>query len=171
VVKRIDVSLVILLAVAAAVALIALVRDRSLPMAGLYASGRLLGSVWIELLLGFVIAGFLEVLISPAQLAAWVGAESSMRGILIGWGIGLMLPGGPYLLFPIAANLFRHGAAPGMLIALITAKTLVSPIRMLTYEAPLLGWTLTLARCAPALMVPPLMGLLGQWLFTFFTKK
>ena len=31
------------------------------------------------------------------------------------------------------------GAAPGVLIALITAKSLISPIRMLTYEAPLLG--------------------------------
>jgi uncharacterized membrane protein YraQ (UPF0718 family) len=169
--KRIDVSLGILLVLAAAVALIAFVRDRSLPMAGLYASGRLLGSVWIELLLGFIIAGFLEVLVSPAQLAEWVGGESSMKGILIGWGVGLILPGGPYLLFPIAANLFRHGAAPGMLITLITAKTLVSPIRMLTYEAPLLGWPFTLARCAPALLLPPLMGLLGQWLFVVFTKK
>ena len=36
---------------------------------------------------------------------------------------------------------------------------------MLTYEAPLLGWPLTLARCIPGLLVPPLLGLLGQWLF------
>ena len=56
------------------------------------------------------------------------------------------MPGGPYLVFPVVANLFRSGAAPGPLIALLTAKTLVSPVRMLTYEAPLLGWPLTLAR-------------------------
>jgi hypothetical protein len=65
--------------------------------------------------------------------------------------------GGPYLLFPIAAKLWTAGAAPGVLIALITAKSLVSPIRMLTYEAPLLGWPFTLACCIPALFVPPIM--------------
>jgi uncharacterized membrane protein YraQ (UPF0718 family) len=166
-----DISLVILLVLAICVGLFALVKDRSLPMQGLYASGRLFGSVWIELLLGFLIAGLLEVLISPSEISAWLGTESSMRGILVGWMAGLVIPGGPYLLFPIAANLWKTGAAPGALIALITAKTLVSPIRMLTYEAPLLGWPLTLARCVPALFVPPIIGILGQWIFNLFMRK
>src|SRR5207249_10108591 len=52
-----------------------------------------------------------------------------------------------------SSDLFRSGAAPGPLITLLTAKTLVSPIRMLTYEAPLLGWPLTLARCLPGIRV------------------
>ena len=89
----------------------------------------------------------------------------------MGWLAGLVIPGGPYLLFPIAAKLWKSGAAPGVLIALITAKSLVSPIRMLTYEAPLLGWPLTLARCLPALFVPPIMGILGQWVFNLFMRK
>ncbi|MGQ0696149.1 MAG: permease [Nitrospiraceae bacterium] len=166
-----DISLMILLALAVCVGLFALVKDRSLPLQGLYASGRLFGSVWIELLLGFLIAGLLEVLIPPSEITAWLGTESSIRGILVGWMAGLVIPGGPYLLFPIAANLWKTGAAPGALIALITAKTLVSPIRTLTYEAPLLGWPLTIARCLPALFVPPIMGVLGQWVFNLFMRK
>lgn len=166
-----DISLVILLVLAISIGLFALGKDRSLPMQGLYASSRLFGSVWIELLLGFLIAGLLEVLISPSVISAWLGTESSMRGILVGWMAGLVIPGGPYLLFPIVANLWKTGAAPGALIALITAKTLVSPIRMLTYEAPLLGWPLTIARCVPALFVPPIMGVLGQWVFNLFMRK
>ena len=78
--------------------------------------------------------------------------------------------GGPYFFFPVAANLLKHGAAAGPLITLLTAKTLVSPIRMLTYEAPLLGWPLTLARCIPGLLLPPLLGVLGQWLFNLFKR-
>ena len=39
---------------------------------------------------------------------------------------------------------------------------------MLTYEAPLLGWPLTLARFIPGVLLPPFMGLLGQWLFAVF---
>ncbi len=161
----------ILIVLAVCIGLFALVKDRSLPMQGLYASGRLFGSVWIELLLGFLIAGLLEVLIPPSEITAWLGPESSMRGILVGWMAGLVIPGGPYLLFPIAANLWKTGAAPGALIALITAKTLMSPIRMLTYEAPLLGWPLTIARCVPALFVPPIMGIVGQWIFNLFMRK
>jgi len=161
----------ILIVLAVCIGLFALVKDRSLPMQGLYASGRLFGSVWIELLLGFLIAGLLEVLIPPSEITAWLGPESSMRGILVGWMAGLVIPGGPYLLFPIAANLWKTGATPGALIALITAKTLMSPIRMLTYEAPLLGWPLTIARCVPALFVPPIMGIVGQWIFNLFMRK
>ena len=166
-----DISLGILLVLAVSVGVFAFVKDRSLPLEGLYASGRLFGSVWIELLLGFIIAGLLDVLISPSEITAWLGTESSTRGIFVGWMAGLVIPGGPYLLFPIAANLWKTGAAPGALIALITAKTLVSPIRMLTYEAPLLGWPLTIARCLPALFVPPLLGIVGQWVFNMFMKK
>jgi len=169
--RRMDIGLIVLLVLMVSAVLFAFLKDRSLPLQGLYASGQMFGNVWIELLLGFLIAGLLDVLISPAEITAWIGTESSMRGIVIGWMVGLLIPGGPYLLFPIAANLFKSGAAPGVLIALITAKTLVSPIRMLTYEAPLLGWRLTIARCLPALFLPPIMGILGQWIFNLLMKK
>src|SRR5215831_18492513 len=128
--RRIDISLVILLVLAVGVGVFAFAKDRSLPVQGLYSSGRLFGSVWIELLLGFLIAGLLDVLISPSEITAWLGTESSTRGILLGWMAGLVIPGGPYLLFPVVANLWKTGAAPGALIALVTAKTLVSPIRI-----------------------------------------
>src|SRR5204863_169646 len=61
-------------------------------------------------------------------------------------------------------------AAAAPLIPLLTATTLVSPIRTLTYEAPLLGWPLTLARFVPGVLLPPVMGLLGQWLFGVFKR-
>jgi hypothetical protein len=47
---------------------------------------------------------------------------------------------------------------------------LVSPIRMFTYEAPLLGWPLTLARFIPGVLLPPVLGYLGQWLFNAFKR-
>src|SRR5207245_2483536 len=128
---------------------VAFARDIALPLRGLAASARLVRSVWIELALGFVLAGLIEVLLPQPVLSRWLGPERVGHGILIGWAAGLVMPGGPYVLFPIAADLFRHGAAPAPLITLLTAKTLVSPIRTLTYEAPLLGWPLTLARFAP----------------------
>ena len=145
--------------------------DASLPLKGLQASARLFRSVWMELALGFVLAGLIEVLIPAATIARWLGAGNLHQGVLAGWAAGLIMPGGPYLFFPVAAKLFADGASAGALIAFLTAKTLISPVRMLTYEAPLLGWPLTFARLLPALLLPPLLGWTGQWLFDLFNRS
>jgi uncharacterized membrane protein YraQ (UPF0718 family) len=166
--KRMDIGLWILLGLTLAAAIVAFSRDRNLPLQGLSATGRMLRAVGLELALGFLLAGLIDVLVPASTLVRWLGEERAGRGILVGWLAGLVMPGGPYVFFPIVANLFQKGAAAGPLIALITAKTLVSPIRMLTYEAPLVGWPLTLARFIPGVLLPPLLGLIGQWLFKLF---
>ena len=165
-----DASLYILLGLVIAALVAAFVQDVHMPLRGIAASGRLLRSVWIEITLGFLLAGLIEVLVPAQAMAQWLGRENLGRGILVGWAAGLILPGGPYMLFPIAANLIRIGAEPGPVIALLTAKTLVSPIRMFTYEAPLLGWPITLARFIPGVLLPPVLGYLGQWLYTVFKR-
>lgn len=111
----------------------------------LSSSKGLISSVWMELALGFLLAGLLNVLLPHHAVSSWLGDHDLLRSTAIGWMAGLALPGGPYVSFPIAAGLWNNGAAPAPLIALLTAKTLVSPIRMVTYEVPLLGWPLALA--------------------------
>ena len=166
-----DTSLLILLGLTAVALAVALIWDPRLALRGFRSTGRLLNSVWMELALGFILAGLLDALIPPPVLSRFMGGDRLGQGILVGWAAGLIMPGGPYLVFPVVANLLRGGAAPGAVISLLTAKTLVSPIRMLTYEAPLLGWPLTLARFVPGVLLPPVMGLLGQWLFTVFKGR
>jgi len=168
--RRMDPSLIILLAMVVIAESIAVSWRPDLPVEALKGSARLLRGVWLDLLLGFIFAGLADVLIPQPVLSRWLGSERPAQAILVGWAAGLVIPGGPYLVFPILAGLFRKGAAPGPLITLITAKTLVSPVRMLTYEAPLLGWPLTLARFIPGVLLPPFMGLLGQWLFALFSS-
>jgi uncharacterized membrane protein YraQ (UPF0718 family) len=169
--RRMDASLWILLGFATLALAAAFAKDASLPWQGLQASGRLLRGVWLELALGFLLAGLIEVLIPAATISRWLGSERPGQGILVGWIAGLAMPGGPYLFFPVAAKLFDGGASPGALITFLTAKTLVSPVRMLSYEAPLLGWPLTLARFIPGVLLPPLMGWLGQWLYFLLKPK
>ncbi len=168
--KKMDASVWILLGLTLGALVVAIVKDRSLPFQALSATGRMLKGVWPELVIGFALAGLLDVLIPARTLASWLGGERGFRGILVGWAVGLLMPGGPYLVFPIVAGLLEKGAAAGAVIALVSAKTLVSPIRMLTYEAPLLGWPMTLARLIPGLLVPPLLGGVGQWLFFIFKR-
>jgi len=91
--------------------------------------------------------------------------------VLAGTAAGLVMPGGPYLFFPLAAKLFADGASPGALIAFLSAKTLVSPVRTLTYEAPLMGWPITLARFIPSVLMAPALGYLGQWLYDLLKAK
>jgi uncharacterized membrane protein YraQ (UPF0718 family) len=167
--RRMDPSLIILLVMVVVAEIVALVWRPGLPLEALKGSLRLLRGVWLDLILGFVFAGLADVLIPQPVLSRWLGSERPGQGILVGWAVGLLIPGGPYLVFPILAGLFKKGAAPGPLITLITAKTLVSPVRMLTYEAPLLGWPLTLARFVPGVLLPPFMGLIGAWLFAVFS--
>jgi uncharacterized membrane protein YraQ (UPF0718 family) len=169
--RRMDTSFLILLGLTGVALAAALVKDPELVRRGFQSSGRLLSGVWMELALGFVLAGLLDVLIPPPVLSRWMGGDRLGQGILVGWAAGLLMPGGPYLVFPVVANLLRSGAAPGPLISLLTAKTLVSPIRMLTYEAPLLGWPLTLARLIPGVLLPPALGWIGQWLYTIFARR
>jgi uncharacterized membrane protein YraQ (UPF0718 family) len=166
-----DTNVLILLSGTILLAVAVTFKNPSLLADAVQNSVKLLDGVWPELLLGFLLAGLLDVLIPERQLVQWLGGQNVFYGILAGWAIGLMLPGGPYLIFPIVANLLRQGAAPGPLIALVTAKVLLSPIRMLSYEAPLLGWPLTLSRLIPGLLVPPVLGWMGQWLYEFFDRK
>ena len=169
--KRMDAGLWILIGLTGAAVAVAFARDRQLPLQGLSSTARMLRSVGLELALGFVLAGLIDVLVPASTLVQWLGEERANRGIFVGWAVGLLMPGGPYVFFPIVANLFAKGAAAGPLIALITAKTLVSPIRMLTYEAPLLGWPMTLARLIPGVLLPPALGWIGQWLYMLFTRR
>jgi uncharacterized protein len=163
--KKVDPSLVILGALVVVALVVAFRRDPRAPLQGLQSAGRLLSGVWPELLLGFVLAGLLDVLIPAKTILAWLGPERPSRGILVGSVVGLLVPGGPYVFFPVAARLFHQGAAAGAIIALLSAKTLVSPIRMVTYEAPLLGWPMALARFLPGVVAAPLLGFAGHWLY------
>jgi uncharacterized membrane protein YraQ (UPF0718 family) len=168
---RMDINLWILLGLTIAALGAAFARDPELPLQGLASGARLFQGVWLELALGFALAGLFDVLVPQASLVRWLGEDKTGRGILVAWLVGLVIPGGPYVFFPVVASLFAKGVSAGALITLITAKTLVSPIRMLTYEAPLVGWPLTWARFIPAVVLPPLVGLVGQWLFHFFQAR
>ena len=145
-------------------------KGSDLPLRGFQATLELLQDVWLPLLLGFCLAGFFDVLVPRDLLVRWMGEQSGWRGIFIGWLIGLAMPGGPYVVFPIAASLFKQGVGVGPLITFITAKSLLSPTRLFSWEAPFLGWPFAAARAIPSFILPPLVGVIGQRLFVLFSR-
>lgn len=148
----------------------AYMKGPDLPLRGFQTTWGLLQDVWLPLLLGFCLAGFFDVLVPRDFLVKWMGEQSGWKGIFIGWVIGLAMPGGPYVVFPIAASLFHQGVAVGPLITFITAKALLSPTRLFSWEAPFLGWPFAAARAIPSLFLPPLIGVISQRLFIFFNR-
>ncbi len=135
-----------------------------LVLAGLISGGRALLSVVPLLIAAFLIAGLIQSLVSREVIARWLGSEAGWRGIALACLGGALMPGGPYVYYPITAALLQSGASLGVLIAFVTAKNLYSLTR-LPLEFALLGPRLTLVRFGATLLLPPLLGFLAETLF------
>jgi uncharacterized membrane protein YraQ (UPF0718 family) len=117
------------------------------------------------LVFAFIVAGMVQVLLPRELLSKWIGAESGLRGILLGCLAGGLTPGGPYVNFPIVAGLLRAGASVSTMVAFITAWSLWAVAR-LPMEVGIIGWRFTLMRLACTFIFPPIAGLLAQLLFS-----
>ncbi len=135
-----------------------------LALAGLVEGGQVLLSVTVLLLAAFLIAGLIEALVTPAIITRWLGSSSGWRGIALACLGGALIPGGPYVYYPIAAVLLKAGASLGVLVAFVTAKNLWS-ITRLPLEFALLGPTITIVRFGATLILPPLLGIVAEALF------
>lgn len=152
----------ILLAVALGLALFAWAQGGvALAKAGLYQGARELVSVVPLLVAAFFVAGMIQALVTQELVSRWLGREAGWRGILLASLGGALIPGGPYVYYPIAAVLLRSGASLGVLVAFVTAKNVWSVSR-LPIEFALLGSYLTLTRLAVTCFVPPLAGVLAE---------
>lgn len=131
---------------------------------GLSSGGRTLISVTPLLLAAFLLAGLIQVLVSREVVERWLGTRSGWRGVLLACLAGALIPGGPYVYYPLAGALLHSGAGLGALVAFVTAKNLWSVTR-LPFEFALLGTQLTLIRYGLTLVVPLLLGMLAEALF------
>ena len=113
------------------------------------------------LIFSFIAAGMVQVLVPQQLLSKWVGAESGMRGILIGTVAGALAPGGPYVSLPVAAGLLQAGAGVGTMFAFPTGWSLWAVSR-LPMEVGIMGWRFTLIRIASTFFFPPIAGLIAQ---------
>ncbi|MBI4575242.1 MAG: permease [Planctomycetes bacterium] len=163
--RRVGASTVSLAFLAGLVALLALLAARQgggpLVLAGLGSAGRLFLSVLPNLALGFLLAGFIQVLVPEDLVARHMGAGSGGRGLLVGTVIGALTPGGPFTHFPILASFLAKGAAVGPVVAYITSWALLGVFRIAIWELPILGPRLVLVRVAASCLLPPLVGLVS----------
>lgn len=117
-----------------------------------------------KVLAACLIASFVAVLMPRDVVVKWVGAESGFMGLVIATIAGIIVPGGPITVFPIAAAFLAVGASAGATIAFVTSWTLLGYGRLLVWELPFFGADFVIWRCIVALPLPIVAGLLAQWL-------
>jgi len=114
----------------------------------------------ILIILAFIIAGYVSIL-SPEELVkTWIGPHSGYRGILLSGLVGMLLPGGPYVVFPLIAILFEAGAGLAPVITLITSWSTQS-LLTISFELPFMGWRFTVIRWGIGLIVTLMTGLIA----------
>ena len=115
-----------------------------------------------KVLAACLIAAFVAVLMPREVVLRWVGAESGLLGIVIATIAGVICPGGPITIFPIAAAFVAIGADIGAAIAFITSWTLLGYGRALVWELPFFGAEFVIWRLIVALPLPIVAGALAR---------
>ncbi|MGD2161523.1 MAG: permease [Anaerolineales bacterium] len=115
------------------------------------------------LLLAFIIVGFVNALEPQSLVRTWIGPESGLQGVLIGTLAGLLLPGGPYVIFPLIATLYQSGAGLGPTLAMITSWATLALLSV-SFELPFMGWRFSLIRLGLGILIPLTVGFIGNLL-------
>lgn len=113
----------------------------------------------------FLISSMIVLILPKEQIQTLIGKESGLRGISIGTLLGALTPGGPFLTFPILVGFWKAGTGIGTIIAYLTSWSLLGVNRILIWELPFLGPKFVIVRVLVSILIPFILGFLGQWLF------
>jgi Predicted permeases len=144
-------------------------RDRFFDI--LYHDLRLFVDVLLKVGAGCLIGAFLARLLPREFVAKWIGAESGLAGLLVATLIGIVLPGGPITIYPVASALLVAGADLGATVAFITSWTLLGYTRALVWEIPFFGLDYVMWRSLLALPMPIIAGLLARMIAPVIAKR
>jgi uncharacterized membrane protein YraQ (UPF0718 family) len=124
-----------------------------------------------KVLAACLIAAFVAVLMPRAAVQRWVGGESGVLGILIATLAGVICPGGPITIFPVAAAFVAIGADLGAAVAFITSWTLLGYSRILVWELPFFGGEFVIWRVIISIPLPIVAGLLTRFVVVRFIRE
>ena len=139
-------------------------------MQALMAGGKMLIGVVPLLIAAFILAGMIQVLISKETVNKWLGKDSGLKGIMLGGIAGALIPGGPYIFYPVAASFLLSGAEVGTVVTFVVAKNLWSLSR-LPMEVALLGPKLTLIRYVVTFIFPLIVGVMANTFFSGYADR
>lgn len=118
----------------------------------------LFGEILPKVLAGTLIGALIQVLVPRETIVRWLGSGSGWTGLLIATCAGVLIPAGPFTVFPIAASLLLAGADRGTALAFISGWLLLGINRAIIWEMPFFGGDLVLLRSAFSLWMPFAIG-------------
>ena len=118
---------------------------------------------------GTLMAGLVQATIPRQIISDFLGEEAGLKGMALGTILGSLMPGSPYVIFPLVGGLYKAGAGVGTVIAFVSAWSLISLSRIPT-EIPFLGTRMVLVRIAVSIIFPIVLGILGQVVFSQISK-
>jgi uncharacterized membrane protein YraQ (UPF0718 family) len=160
-----DVSFLVLSSLAVLFAVVAYLKDPSLPYVGARNGFSLLWFVLPRMVPALLLAGMLQVVIPQETVARYFGQRSGMSAIVMASAAGVITPGGPMVSVPLLVVLANSGMALGPLVAYMTAWSLFGMQRIIAWEAPLMGWRFVAVRVVSSLAFPILAGWLVKVYF------
>ena len=111
-----------------------------------------------------LLSAVVQVMMPKGLIERWLGASSGFTGIVVATLAGAFTPGGPFMAFPLVRALYVAGADWAPLIAYTTAWMLLSVMRTLLYEIPLIGVELPSVRFVACLVLPAIAGLSARYI-------
>jgi uncharacterized membrane protein YraQ (UPF0718 family) len=163
---RPEITTIVLAVLAVAFAVVAYLKDPSLPWVGARNGLSMLWFVLPRLIPALILAGMLQVLVPQEVVSRHLGREGGLRGIFIASVAGILTPGGPMVTVPFLVALANSGAAMAPMVAYMTSWSLFGMQRIIAWEAPLMGWRFVAVRVLPSLAFPVIAG----WLVKTFYR-
>jgi uncharacterized protein len=160
-----DLSTLVLAALAALFAAVAYWKDPGLPWVGARNGLAMLSFVLPRMIPALILAGMIQVVIPQDTVARYFGRQSGMAAILVASGAGMLTPGGPMVSMPLLVVLANSGMALGPMVAYMTAWSLFGMQRIISWEAPLMGWRFVMVRTIPSLAFPVIAGFVVKLYF------
>ena len=153
-----DLSAVVLIALAVVATGVAYWKDPGLPLLGAKSGLSMVWFILPRLIPALILAGMLQVIIPQETVARYFGRQTGIGAILMASAAGVVTPGGPMVSVPLLVVLANSGMALGPLVAYMTSWSLFGVQRIIAWEAPLMGWRFVLVRVIPSLAFPVIAG-------------
>lgn len=111
-----------------------------------------------RMVLALALAGFAAEMIPGEMVSGWLGAESGWKGIVIASVVGIAVPAGGIVAFPLALAMLKIGVGIPQLVAFLTSWEVFAVHRILAFEIPFLGLRFATLRITASFMLPPVAG-------------
>ena len=118
-----------------------------------------------------MISGYVQTLIPRATIEHWLGKDAGWRGLSLAILAGSLTPGGPFAAFPLVVAIYRIGASFEIVVAYLTAWSVLGVNRAIVWEVPFFGIDFVALKMLVSLPLPLIAAFLAKYLSRLLTNN